>query len=442
MFVSRAAIVFWCAVALVRSTCFAQQLEPAPPGAAQATAFNLASLEQLALARNPTLAQAGAQVQLSEGRAYQAGLLPNPQIGYSSQEINANGTAGEFQGMFVEQEIVTGHKLQLSRAKYTQEAKEAEIQTTAQRYRVMYSVRVAFYTALVQMHRMELQQQLARNAGEAAKTMEELVNAGQANRADLLRAQVALDRAQTNLRVAERRYQGSREELAAVVGAPEIAIGKLEGTLDFGKNEALDRSLALGNLLSCSPELQFAEAEVARDQIALQRERAEPTPNITVKAESGYDFDTGNPVAGVDVGLRIPLFDRNQGSVTQAQAELSRASAEVRRVELMLRNRFAQVFTDYEAAMLSAATFREDVIPKGAETYSLYQESFQNQRAAWPQVLEAQREYYEMIEVYLDHVLEARRAEALIANYLLDNGLQQPPEPSPMGHRDATPKPR
>src|SRR6267142_7262850 len=154
------------------------------------TVLSLESLEQIALERNPTLVQAGAQVRISRGKAIQAGLLPNPLIGYAGEQIGIAGTAGELQGMFIEQEIVTGHKLQLSRAKVMQEAREAELQVMAQQYRVLHSVRIAYYDVLVRRMRLDLSKENRKNAAEAVTTVEELVNVGQANQPDKLQAQV------------------------------------------------------------------------------------------------------------------------------------------------------------------------------------------------------------------------------------------------------------
>ncbi len=77
-----------------------------------------------------------------------------------------------------------------------------------------------------------------------------------------------------------------------------------------------------------------ARVGVARAQLALRRARVEPIPNVQLRAESGYNFESRDDVYGVEVGFRVPIFDRNQGTIAQAQAELSRAQAEVARVEL------------------------------------------------------------------------------------------------------------
>ena len=407
-----------------------------------AAPMNLEALEQLALQRNPTLVQAGAQINISRGKAVQAGLLPNPQLGYVAEQMGAEGTAGELQGLFVEQEIVTGGKLRLSREKYAQESRQAQIQLMAQHYRVIYSVRAAFYDALIWQERLKIRGEITKNASDVSSTLKELVNVGQANKADSLQAAIEMRRSEAELQIAERRAQGSFETLAAVVGMPELARTPLNGSLNTQSEKVPDRETLLRNLLECSPELLFARAEVRRDQVALERERREPIPNVRMRADTGYNFEVQDTVAGVEVGLNIPVFDRNQGTILQARSELSRAQAEVQRIELNLRRRFAEVYTQYDASMISVRTYRDELLPQANEVYKLYQDSFKERRAAWPQVLEAQRDYYRLSDSYLDMVAEAKRAEAALDCYLLDDGLSQPPEPTPGGHQDATPKPR
>jgi len=439
--VAAATLVGLCAYGQEMLTHQAQEL-PAPNVSAKNQGIRLENLEELALSNNPTLVQAGAQVRIANGKAVQAGLKPNPQVGYVADQIGAEGTAGEMQGMFLEQEIVTGGKLELSRAKYVQEMRQAEIQVGAQRCRVLYGVRIAFYDALAAKERVILQQSFNANSKEATATLEELLNVGQANKADVLQSQIEFKRSSTNILSANRRAQGSYEALAAMVGVPSLEIEGLIGKLDFASSEKLDREESLNNLLQCSPDLRFARAEVRRDEITLSRERREAIPNVLVRGETGYNFETENTVAGVEVGLNVPLFDRNQGTIQQAQGELTRAGAEVARLELTLRRRFAEVFASYEASYQTAKLYHDELLPQAAEVQKLYLDSFKQKRAAWPQVVASQRDYYRLYEDYLTNVLEARRAEAQIAFFLVEDGLTQPPEPTPGGHQDATPKPR
>src|SRR5947207_6075393 len=88
----------------------ANETLPVPAGPTVATPLTLADLEQMAVRGNPTLAQAAAQVEAAHGRAVQAGLCPNPTVGYQAELIGVMGTAGEMQGVFIDQTIVTAGK--------------------------------------------------------------------------------------------------------------------------------------------------------------------------------------------------------------------------------------------------------------------------------------------------------------------------------------------
>ena len=418
----------------------AEELPPAGPP--PQTALTLDSLEQLALQRNPTLAQAAAQIGISQGRALGAGLHPNPSVGYVAEQIGAEGTAGELQGLFVEQEIVTAGKLRLSRAKYASEAQQARLLWEAQHFRVLSSVRRAFYQALVTQQQVLVRQELVKNADEALTTTRGLVNVGQANRPDLLQAEVQKHRIDAELRAAQRQYRGHWRELAAYVGVPNMHPAPLSGRLEVSEADNLDGDRVLQELLQTTPELQAAWAEVERDRLALRREEVEPIPNLLVRAETGYNFEVGDAVAGVSVGMRLPVFDKNQGSIMQARAELARAEAEVARIDLMLRRKFGERFGDYEAALGRAETLQTLALPKAREAYESYLEAFKNRRAAWPQVLVAQREYFQLTDEYLESLLELRDAEAEITGMFLGDGLDAPPVPEPQGHRESTPRPR
>lgn len=416
--------------------------ETALPPPKQAGALSLEDVQGMALQQNPTLVQAAMHIRISRGEAIQAGLYPNPTVGYVADQIGAAGKAGELQGAFIEQEIVTAGKLQLSRAKYLQGITQAEAHFEAQQYRVLSSVRKAFYRTLATKRQVSVRQDLLALAEDALKTTRGLLNVGQANRPDLLMAEVQVYRIRAELRAAERKNEGHWQELVAYVGMPQMPVTELDGKLEINEAEILDRDAVLSNLLSRSPQLRAAWAEIERDRIAVQRERAEPIPNLNVRAETGYNFETDNAVAGLTLGIKLPLYNRNQGSILQARAELARAEAEIVRIDLSLRRRFGEAFGDYAAALAQAQSLQNEALPKSREAYEAYSDAFKNRRAAWPQVLVAQREFIQLSDEYLEILTELREAEADINGLFLGDGLDQPIPPTPEGHRDATPTPR
>lgn len=404
-------------------------------------AITLKALESLALQHNPTLTQASAQIQGAGGAAFQAGRLPNPSLGYVSDQIGINGTAGELQGGFISQEIITGGKLRLSRAKFSQRARIAEINASSQQYRVINDVRVHYYRALGAESLVEVQQQLFKNAVDNVQTTQEMFNLGQANQADWLLAQVQARRQQLIWQRARNNYQLAWENLITIVGTPELALTKLDGSLE-PTGEPLQWETALSQLLSESPELCAAHEKIRHDEIVVRRERAEPIPDITVQATTGYNAETLETVAGLQVGFNLPIFDRNRGTISQAEADLVRSHAEVRRLELDLRRRLAGEFRRYQTARQHVTEYRETILPQSKKAHKLLLESYKKRRAAWPDVLMTERSYFEFRAEYVRQLVELQEAEVAIRGLLLSGGLTEAPPPITGGHIDATPRPR
>ena len=83
--------------------------QPGPDG----RPYTLADFQRLAAENNPGLRQAAAGVEAARGLMIQAGLYPNPIVGYETGP-NANNTGSTTIGAFVDQLVKTGGKLTLA----------------------------------------------------------------------------------------------------------------------------------------------------------------------------------------------------------------------------------------------------------------------------------------------------------------------------------------
>jgi cobalt-zinc-cadmium efflux system outer membrane protein len=223
---------------------------------------------------------------------------------------------------------------------------------------------------------------------------------------------------------------------------PDLQLAPLAGQLE-PDTAALEWEPSLAMLLRDSPEIQAARAHVVHDQITVQRERVQPVPDIRVTASTGYNFETQNAVAGqVQIGLNVPLWDRNQGTIMQARADLARSQAEVRRLELALQQRLADQFRRYRTANLATKLYREANIPKVTKAYEIQLDMYKKRRVAWPEVVELQRNLFHVKSEYTRNLLDFRNTEVAIMGLLMVDGLNAPPSPRPGGHINATPRPR
>jgi cobalt-zinc-cadmium efflux system outer membrane protein len=407
--------------------------------------------------RNPTLKQARAQFEAALARSHQAGLYPNPVIGYVQDQIGSfsesrptsNGFAvqgkpspGDNVGAFVQQQIITAGKLRLSRAKFAEEASAARWQAIAQELRVINNVHIRFFEVLAAQRLIDIHRELVRLNDDAERTTGELANVGQANEPDLLQARIEARRARVALRNSENHYRGAWESLVSLIAAPELRPTPLDPAPLEAPNALLDFDETLTHLLHHSPEIQAALSEIRRDQIMVARERAEPIPNITVQAVTGYNYEFGVQTAGVQIGFPLPIFNRNQGTIREAMSDLSRDHAEHERVALSLRQRLTDAYTRYHDAVQSTNDYRTESLPLARRAFEIQLANFQKRRAAWPQVLVAERTYVDLNKDYVQSLLELRRAEVEIRGMLLVDGLSSPATPTSQGHIEAVAQPR
>ena len=97
-----------CAALVPRAAAAQTVARPSPP-------LSLQDLEGMALEQNPTLPQARASIRAAEGRETQAGLYPNPLVGYEAEEINTR-EPGRFKNFFwLQVPIVTAGARRASR---------------------------------------------------------------------------------------------------------------------------------------------------------------------------------------------------------------------------------------------------------------------------------------------------------------------------------------
>ncbi|MEQ8846669.1 TolC family protein [Botrimarina sp.] len=408
-----------------------------PSGEAPLT---LAAIEALACANNPTLAQARAQIQGELGKAVQAGLPPNPTARYVAEQIGVGGTAGEWQGLEVSQRIVTARKLELSRAKFLHLTRASEWRALEQEYQVLNDLRMHFWIALGQQQKVTILEDLLKNAEDRVLTARELYNAGQANRADLHDANVLLQTARLNLLLARNTLQQSWWELASLAGL-RMRWTPLEGDLE-GPVAPIDFEAALERLLAESPQVLAARAKLQADETKVKRETVEPVPDVVVTYGVGRNFEATDTTHNAGLQVELPVFDWNQGTIRQAEADVVRQRAEIDRIELTLQRQLARVYQQYLTAMQNVRSYQEVIVPESRLAYEVLLDAYEEDRVEWPQVLDSQANYFRLKSQYIDHLIAWRSNETLIAGYLLDGGLMPPTGPEPPGHISAVPKPR
>ena len=414
------------ALELVQPPTIAEAMDPAeidsrPEPLPRVSGWTQSALEQMALGNNPAIAQAAARVRALRGKWVQVGLAPNPTVGYLGSEIGNAGAAGQ-QGGFLGQNFITAQKLDRNRAVVAAEIDRAQQLLAATQRRVLTDVRLAYYGALLAQRRVELARDLLHAATEAVDASQSLYEAKEIPLAGLLQTEVQQQNAQMLLRTGENGLAQAWRRLAAVVGSPGLPVEPLEGDVSR-LPEPLDWDEQLARLQTQSPEIAVALADVLRARRALSRACVEAVPNIQTQLSVQYDDATQDTIAGVQIGLPLPLWNRNQGGIRQAHAEVARASRNVDRIELHLNRQLADEFRDYSNAYVTAQTYAADILPRAQRTFELVQRGYRGVEVGYLDLLAAQRTFSQTNLAYLDALTSLWQSYLRIDGLLLDGSL-------------------
>src|SRR5438270_4951137 len=327
-------------------------------------AMALADFETLADANNPTLKQANAFVHRSQEQARQAGLYPNPSVGYQGEQIRGGSFGGGEQGGFVQQTIVLGGKLGLRRNIYDQQKRSDQIGVEEQTYRVHGDVQQAFYDALTAQATVQLRQRLLGVALDAVETVHQLANVGQADGPDILQTEVEAEQAKVDYVTAQRQYLQAFRTLAALAGKGDLPVSPLHGELQ--KTPDLNAEQLVDSIVAESPTVKRAQQEAAVAQARLKDAKRESVPDLQLRAGEQYNGEqvSQNPTKAVGAqsfataGINIPLWNRNQGNIGAAKAEIERTEQDVARAQLSLRQQAAPLAQSYLSAQFEADRYK------------------------------------------------------------------------------------
>jgi len=408
---------------------------PAPELLRDATArptMGLSDFESLADANNPTLKEAKALVRRSQEQAHQAGLYPNPSVGYQGEQIRGGSYGGGEQGGFIQQTIVLGGKLGLRSNIYGQQAKSDQIGVDEQTYRVHGDVQQAFYAALTAQEEVRLRRRLLGVALDAVGTVHQLANVGQADAPDVLQTEVEAEQAKVDYETAQREYLGAFRSLASVAGKPDLLVSPLQGELE--KLPDLNAEEMVERIASESPTVRRAVQEVAVAQARLKDAKRENVPDLQLRAGEQYNGEqvSTNPIksAGAQsfatAGISIPIWNRNQGNIKTSKAEVERAEQAVTQERLRLRNLALPLAQSYLSAKFEAERYKNQLIPRATRAYELYLEKYQSMAQAYPQVLVSQRTLFQLQISYVNALHRTWRSAVALENFTLSGGLDSP----------------
>lgn len=210
--------------------------------------YTLDELQAVALNSNPLITQAEANVMALRGTALQAGLHPNPVIGYEGDTVGSNANPN-YQGGYINTVIKTAGKLKLAESAANVDVWNADLMRKKTRIELITQVRGAYFGALIARENVKVTEALVRFTDNVYQIQLDQLRGGLVSVYEPIQLRALAVQARTALTQARNRYDAAWRQLAATVGTPDLQIGELAGNPDLAI-PAVDYDAALPYVLS------------------------------------------------------------------------------------------------------------------------------------------------------------------------------------------------
>lgn len=329
----------------------------------------------MAVLLNPSLRAVRDQRGLSDAQLLQAGLLPNPQLSPSLDKPAFGSTAGTITAygvglsVDVQQLITRAARLQAAR----QRRSAVDLDLGWQEWQAAQAARTAVYQLTVLEAQVELSASLDQRLKENLDLVRGAVNAGLLTELDLAAAETSSNQAHANLLGLQKQAEQQR-----------LALNRLLG-VSSDEQIKLGPDIALPAHLELPPDKQLLDGLEQRrlDLVALRhgyvsQEAAVRAailaqfPRINFGLHRGRDTSNVGTI-GFGVTIELPVFDRNQGTISQERATRQKLFDEYVNRVFEARAEIARLLADarWLNAQIATAQAAEPGLDRLVRTYRL-----------------------------------------------------------------------
>jgi cobalt-zinc-cadmium efflux system outer membrane protein len=392
--------------------------------------YTLADFQRLAAANNPALRQASSDVEAARGLMIQAGLYPNPTIGYETSP-NANNTASTTIGTFIDQVIKTGGKLPLARAAAQMGVVVAELALKRARYNLATTIRGDFYTLLVAKEMVRVNRGLAHFTDEIYRLQADLLGGGFAasHEPTALRSQAFIVRLAHRQAIAN--YIYAWKQLVADMGLKQLPLSAVAGQVDR-LIPYYDYDEVLAHVIRNHTDVLTARANIAGAQYNLKLAQVTPVPDVEVRADLWKEHQV-LPLQNYfsfQIGIPFPFWNRNQGNILNASAAMVRAAEGPHAAEVNLTTSLAAAYATYKNNLYAMEYYRRNILPDQVRYYrGVFERRRIDPTVAFGDLVQAQQVLVADVTAYLGILGSLWTSVVNVADFLQTDDLYQMGKP-------------
>jgi outer membrane protein, heavy metal efflux system len=372
-----------------------------------------------ALSSHPLLAVETARIASAEGARRQAQLPPNPRLVLQHENARPyfNPPFRYWQDTdtfaYLQQPLETAGK----RGFRTEVAQggviRAELTRELLSRQIAARVKLAYWLA-AGAHRIHaLLAQSQKNFGQIIEYHEARVREGAMAEADLIRVRLEGERLAVAANAALLDAERARIHLFREMGQNEFPDAALADSIEDGMQDAAAVLAAdAAKALEQRPELKLAKAVVDQTRANLRLQQAITRPNI--EAVFGYKRTAGLNTTVGGVQMDLPFFNRNQGNLAGAEADIRVAESNVAATEALIRAEVRAAQAEFEIRRRQVEMSLKPMLDRANQSSQIALAAYREGGADLLRLLDAERVRIETEILYVRTLAEFRQSIAAL----------------------------
>jgi cobalt-zinc-cadmium efflux system outer membrane protein len=376
--------------------------------------LTLTQVLSLALIRNPKLKTFAFEVRAQEAQTLQAALPPNPVLKVDIENFSGSGTAKSFNiaetTIQLNQPIPLGGKISKRKKVAALSAELAGWDYEATRLDVFIQAKKAFFDVLGAQERLKLAKKLVQLASKVHKAILVLAESGEISTIEEKRAAIALFQTQIQMERIKHELEAARKRLASTWGSTEALFDEVRGELKIvWPVPSFEKLVRVSQL---NPDIARWTKEKERRRAQLVLEKANVLPDITVGGGIRRLSETDDNAFVIGITIPLPILNRNQGGILEAQYRLIKAEEERKNAEVRVLTELAEAHQNLMSIYTEVNSLKDNIIPKAQSTYDSILEGYRQGKFSFLDVLDAQRTLFDTRLQYLKALVEYHKAVA------------------------------
>ncbi|GAB6067811.1 hypothetical protein JCM13664_11300 [Methylothermus subterraneus] len=386
-------------------------------------AVTIAQLLAIARDRSPRYALLLQRLESARAEVVAARVLPNPRVSYGRYDLTSrrntmfDGSTQEEVTVEVPLLLFGQRQARIEEAQKKLSATSAEIE--AEFAALAYKLWRAFAKLLADQRRVALLEEAATEVERLVRLVAGRAQAGEASRYDLLRIRLEAESLGARLNALRGEVTATARSIGVMLGFPDwrpTALGELR-PLEVPADAAALWAAAEQN----NPELIAARSEEAAADATVARARRERWPVPSLLAGTAFtDRPYGNTVfSGVSVDL--PIFDRGQGNLARAAAQMRQAQLARELIAVQARTALERAVDLIRQRRATRIRFEQEVMARledlkamGEAAYRLGKGSLLELLDAFRSRTETRLSYVGLVQDEIEAELEALKASGLL----------------------------